>query len=152
MTILNDDIVKELLAAMDTHNAVALFLIDKLIAETDQPDKMEIESGDYFYIQNTSLFNGQEILSDDWRFDVHGEHCRFENNTTGQVIEVALGDRDSVGDLDPYFFYHFLATTENLKHLAKYFDIPFHDTLAYFEALEEQGLLTRISRIQFRKR
>ena len=76
--------------------------------------------------------NRQENLSDTWWFDVHGEHCMFKNLTTGQILEVSLGDKESIVNLDPYFFYNFLETTANLKHLTKYFKNPFSDTLNFF--------------------
>lgn len=151
MTKLSNEIVEELLKAMDNYQTIAERLIDKLIAETDQPEKIEIAVGHYYEIQNTELLNGQENLSDNWWFDVHGEHCMFENLTTGQVLEVSLGDKDSVRNLDPYFFYNFLKTTEKFKHLIKYFDNPFKDTLDLFEELEQQKILTHIYGVQYRK-
>lgn len=77
---------------MDKYKSMAQQLIDKLIAETNQPEKIEIEAGHYYKIQNAELLNTQEILSGNWWFDVHGEHCRFENLTTGQILEVSLGN------------------------------------------------------------
>lgn len=151
MTKLTKNIVDELLTAMDNYKTIAELLIDKLITETDQPEKAEIQAGNYFDIQNADLLNGKENLSDNWCFDVHGEHCMFENLTTGQILEVSLGDKESVGNLDPYFFYSFLKTTVNLKHLTKYFDHPFNDMLVLFEDLQRQKLLTHINGVQFRK-
>jgi hypothetical protein len=122
-----------------------------LITETEQPKKSEIEAGNYYEIQNGKLLNRQEYLSDNWLFDVHGEHCMFENLTTGQILEVSLGDKESVGNLDPYFFYNFLKTTANLQHLTKHFDNPFKDTLDLFEKLQQQKILTHINGVQFKK-
>jgi len=151
MTKLTKNIVDELLPAMDNYKTIAQRLIDKLITETEQPEKLEIEAGNYSEIQNGKLLNRQENLSDNWWFDVHGEHCMFENLTTGQILEVSLGDKESVGNLDPYFFYNFLKTTANLKHLTKYFDNPFEDTLDLFEELQRQKILIHINGVQFRK-
>jgi hypothetical protein len=151
MTELPKDMVSELLTAMDNYKAIAQLLIEKLLTETDQPEKKEIEAGNYDEIQNADLLSGQENLSGNWWFDVHGEHCMFENLTTGQIIEVSISDKDSVENLDPYFFHNFLKTTETLKHLAKYFGNPFNDTLYFFEELERQKILTKICGVQFRK-
>lgn len=151
MAEFTNDIVNELLTAMDDFHSIAQKLINKLINETDQPEKAEIEAGHYYEIRNADLLNGQKNLSDNWWFDVHGEHCLFKNSTTGQTLEVSLGDKDSIANLDPYFFFDFLRTTEKFKHLTVYFANPFKDTLDFFEELERQKMLTRVYGIQFRK-
>jgi hypothetical protein len=151
MTELTSDIEQELLKAMDYYKTIAQLLIDKLITETDQPEKAEIQAGHYFEIQNADLFNGQENLSDDWWFDVHGEHCLFRNLITGQTLEVSLGNEESIANLDPYFFYNFLETTENFRHLTKYFKNPFNDTLNLFKKLEKKQKMVNIYGVNFRK-
>lgn len=151
MTELTSDIEKELLKAMDDYKTIAQLLIDKLITETDQPEKAEIQAGRYFEIQNADLLNGQENLSDNWWFDVHGEHCLFKNLITGQTLEVSLGNKESIANLDPYFFYNFLETTENFRHLTKYFKNPFNDTLNLFKKLEKKQKMVNIYGVNFRK-
>ncbi len=61
----------------------------------------------YYLIENSELISGEKYLSDNWDYDVHGEHCLFENSITGQRLEVSLGDKKSLGNLDPYFFMTF---------------------------------------------
>lgn len=151
MNELTNDIEKELVSAIDDFITIAHQLIDKLIRETDQPEKSEIEAGHYYEIQNADLFNGQTNLSDNWWFDVHGEHCLFKNMITNQTLEVSLGNKESIGNLDPYFFYHFLETTEKFKHLTCYFEDPFSDTLAFFEKLTQINILTHTHGVHFRK-
>ncbi|RZJ53653.1 MAG: hypothetical protein EOO44_07845, partial [Flavobacterium sp.] len=133
MTSLSQETKTELLLAMDIFKSLATLLIDKLIAETDQPQKDKIKEGHYYEIENADLFNGNENLSENWYFNVHGEHCLFENIITGQSLEVSLGNKESIGNLDPYFFYEFLRTTSNLKHLTDYFKNPFSDMLRVFK-------------------
>jgi hypothetical protein len=53
----------------------------------------------------------------DWRYFVHGYHCGFENNKTGQLIEVPLVFGLEFGDLDPYFFTKFIKSTSNYNPL-----------------------------------
>lgn len=151
MTELTNDIERELLKAMDNYKTIAQLLIDKLITETDQPEKAEIQAGHYFEIQNADLLNGQENLSDNWWFNVHGEHCMFKNLTTGQILEVSLGDKESIANLDPYFFYNFLETTDDFKHLTKYFKNPFNDTLNFFEKLVKEQKMINVYDVNFRK-
>lgn len=151
MIDINDGIVSELFLAMDTHKVIAQQLIDKLIAETNQPNKTKIAKGHYDSIQNAELFSKQKYLSGGWSFNVHGEHCLFENVITNQKLEVSLLDKASVGNLDPYFFYNFLKTIESFKHLTQYLGHPFKGTYEFFEDLEKKQLLTRISGVQFRR-
>ena len=151
MTEFTKDIEQELLTAMDNYKAIAEQLIDKLISETDQPQKIEVETGHYYEIQNADLITGLENLSGNWRFDVHGEHCMFKNLITGQALEVSLGNKESIGNLDPCFFYNFLKTSENFKHLTKYFDNPFSDTLDFFKKLEREQRMTNVYGVEFRK-
>ncbi|MFW2172431.1 DUF6896 domain-containing protein [Acinetobacter guillouiae] len=142
MIDLTSDVEQELLTAMDNYKAIAEVLIDKLITETDQPEKEKINAGHYYEIQDADFLNGQKTLSEDWSFFVHGEHCMFENLITGQILEVSLGNKESIGNLDPYFFYNFLKTTFEFNHLTKYFVNPFSSTLDFFEKLERQKILT----------
>lgn len=151
MAELSKEITSELLIAIDSYRMIAEQLLDTLIAETSQPQKEEIRKGNYYEIQNAPLLNGKETLSDNWYFEVHGEHCMFKSLITEQVIEVFLSTKESTGDLDPFFFHNFLSTTNNFKHLAVYFKKPFHDTLAFFEDLERQKLLVRVDRVRFRR-
>ncbi|MGM1050677.1 MAG: DUF6896 domain-containing protein [Bacillota bacterium] len=104
MNSLTKETMDELLAAMDTYKAIAQELIDKLISETNQPEKSEIIKGGYYLLSNAELLNGEEHLTGNWYFDVHGEHCMFENLETGQKLEVSLGSTDDIGNVDPYFF------------------------------------------------
>lgn len=112
MMQLPNHIIDEILTAMDDYKAIAQLLINKLITETDQPEKIKIAAGHYYEIQNSTFLNGQESLSENWRFDIHGEHCKFRNIITDQTLEVSLGDKDSIANLDPYFFHRFLESTE----------------------------------------
>ncbi len=151
MAAITTEIRDELIVAMDHFKILSKQLIDKLIAETDQPQKLEIAKGHYYEIENAELLNGEENLSDNWYFDVHGEHCLFKNLITKQTLEVSLGDEESIGNLDPAFFYHFLETTIEFKHLTAHLGHPFNGTLKVFTELEEQNLLEHISGVQFRK-
>jgi hypothetical protein len=151
MVNLSSDAVAELLAAMDEHQALAAQLIDKLLRETDQPEKTAIAQGHYHEIQNADLLNGRTTLSDSWRYDVHGEHCLFQNTITGQTLEVSLGTEASITNLDPYFCHQFLRSTEPLRHLAAHFPCPFADMLVFFEELAQQRVLVQLHGVAFRR-
>ncbi|MDK8179583.1 hypothetical protein [Paenibacillus sp. UMB4589-SE434] len=151
MNTLTNETMDELLAAMDTYKVIAQELIDKLILETNQSEKSEIIKGSYYLLSNAELLNGEEHLTGNWYYDVHGEHCMFENVETGQKLEVSLGRIDDIGNMDPYFFYDFLKSTKKFKHLIEYFGNPFGDMLNFFEVLEKQKMLMNIHGVEYRK-
>ncbi|WP_245838411.1 hypothetical protein NSQ20_24185 [Paenibacillus sp. FSL K6-1122] len=91
MKSITQEITEELLAVMDMYQRIAGQLIDQLILETDQPDRAEILEGAYHLLSNADVIHGEEELTGNWYFDVHGEHCMFKNTKTGQTIEVFLG-------------------------------------------------------------
>ncbi|KFF10826.1 DUF6896 domain-containing protein [Flavobacterium hydatis] len=151
MKTLQNEIIIELLNAMDEFETIAEQLINKVITETKQPEIEAIKNGDYYEIENADFLNNQNTLSDNWYYDVHGEHCLFENTITGQTLEVSLGHKEHIANLDPYFFYNFLKTTKHFTHLTKHFESPFKDMLDLFEDLEQRKLLKHIYRIGYRK-
>lgn len=52
-----------------------------------------------------------------WRYSAHGFHCGFDNLKTKQAIEVPLIFGLEFGDLDPYFFTHFIKSTPKYQPL-----------------------------------
>ncbi|CAM3012667.1 hypothetical protein HP548_26935 [Paenibacillus taichungensis] len=151
MHALTKETTDTLLEAMETYKRVAQELIDKLISETSQAEKSEIIDGAYHLLSNEEVLNGEEYLSGNWHFDVHGEHCMFENAETGQTLEVSLGSKNDVGNMDPYFFYNFLKSTANYEHLIAYFENPFGDMLNLFERLAAQNVLIHVHGVEYRK-
>lgn len=142
---------QELLFAMDDYNVTSRLLMDKLIAETNQPEKEKIAAGHYYEIEEADLLNGAETLSDNWWFEVHGEHCFFQNLKTKQQLEVYLGNRESVSNLDPIFFFNFLKTTEKWEYLVQYFENPFADMLNFFEEMVQIHKMENVGGLNFRK-
>lgn len=151
MKSITQEITEELLMAMDMYKRIARQLIDQLILETDQPDREEILAGAYHLLSNADVIHGEEKLTGNWYFDVHGEHCMFKNTETGQTLEVFLGSPADVGNMDPYFFYNFIKTTPELAHLTSYFENPFKDMLDLFERLEAEHLLIHVHGVAYRK-
>ncbi|MDW7690819.1 hypothetical protein R9C00_21325 [Flammeovirgaceae bacterium SG7u.111] len=151
MNIITEEIEHELIKAMDTFVLTARMLIQKLIIETSQPEIERVKRGEYHLIEDAELLNGKDTLNDSWDFFIHGEHCLFENRVTGQKIEVSLGDHEFIENLDPYFFYDFLRTTESLHHLTQYFEDSFSSVLDFFNSLVNKGCMVRIYKNEYRK-
>jgi hypothetical protein len=59
-----------------------------------------------------------ETLSPDWSADEHGEHCRFENRVTGQVVEAPFANPILLKHVDPYFFALFVKSTHSFGSVA----------------------------------
>ncbi|WP_339310414.1 hypothetical protein NZ043_01880 [Paenibacillus sp. FSL k6-2145] len=151
MKAITQEITEELLAVMDMYQRIARQLIDQLILETDQPDRTAILEGAYHLLSNADVIHGEEELTGNWYFDVHGEHCMFKNTKTGQTLEVFLGSPEDVGNMDPYFFYNFIKTTPELAYLTSYFENPFKDMLDFFEHLEAEHVLIHVHGVAYRK-
>ena len=54
---------------------------------------------------------------ENWEYFVHGFHCGFKNNKSGQIIEVPLVFGQEFGDLDPYFFTKYIKSTPSYQPL-----------------------------------
>lgn len=82
---------------------------------------------------------------EDWRYFVHGFHCGFENNKTGQIIEVPLVFGQEFGDLDPYFFSKFIKSTPKYKPLPVDIFEDYADGVRINERMLSLGKFERIS-------
>lgn len=80
-----------------------------------------------------------------WRYFVHGFHCGFENNKTGQLIEVPLVFGFEFGDLDPYFFSKFIKSTPNYRPLPVDIFEDYADGVRISERMISLGKFERIS-------
>jgi hypothetical protein len=59
-----------------------------------------------------------------WSLAPHGPHCRFENESSGEVVEADLRDPDAV---DPYFLLEFARTSGRHPAVAEACVEGFHD-------------------------
>lgn len=66
-------------------------------------------------------------LSDQWSSARHGGHRRFENRSTGQIIEAPLCSEPDPSQVDPYFFAVFVKSTSGLEVVAEMLNNDFHD-------------------------
>jgi len=146
---LKKETINELLQAINEHVELAHYLINKLVTETIENNKEEIKNGAYWMIENC---HETDRLSEGWDYDVHGEHCDFINIITGQEIVVSLGENKWIENIDPYFFYNFLKTSREYKHLTKYFEENSYAKMCdLFEKLEKEGKIQHLDRNEWRK-
>ena len=74
-------------------------------------------------------------LAAEWDAGEHGEHCRFEHEQTGQIVEAPIGEVRELREVDPYFFGLFVETTRGLEVVAELIADPFHDTARILDVL-----------------
>lgn len=89
-------------------------LLHKLVNKLDLKLNKEFPMQTFNELKRDGRSNGNV---EGWRYSVHGFHCGFENNKTGQIIEVPLVFGQEFGDLDPYFFSKFIKSTPKYKPL-----------------------------------
>jgi hypothetical protein len=77
------------------------------------------------------------ILSQDWRTDVHGGHCRFLNRRTGQVVEAPLREWVDPKRVDPYFFAKFVRTTSGFEPIAELLTHDYHDAARILDVVSD---------------
>lgn len=82
---------------------------------------------------------------ENWRYFIHGFHCGFENNKTGQIIEVPLVFGQEFGDLDPYFFSKFIKSTPKYKPLPVEIFEEYADGVRINERMLSHGKFKRIN-------
>jgi hypothetical protein len=68
--------------------------------------------------------NADDAGPDGWSLYPHGEHCRFENEVTGEVVEAGIHDP---GRIDPYFLLEYARTTGRHHAVADVCLEGFHD-------------------------
>jgi hypothetical protein len=88
-------------------------------------------------------------LDSEWDYRFHGTECRFTHRKTGQQIEALLSFNGEFGVLDPYFFYHFLKSTDRFKPLANMFLDSFHCPGRAIDMLFESGYLREVRHTWF---
>jgi hypothetical protein len=80
-------------------------------------------------------------LPREWWSDEHGEHCRFENWRTGQVVDAPFWESAERFPVDPYFFALFVKTTAGLESVAELIESEFHDGVRILEVVESDAPL-----------
>jgi hypothetical protein len=56
-------------------------------------------------------------LKSNWKYQFHGDACRFDNTVTGQFLDIKINRKGNYGVIDDYYLFKFVETTEELKHI-----------------------------------
>lgn len=102
---------------------------------------------DFPLVTFNGLKSGKHIKGkmDDWTYFVHGFHCGFKNDTTGQDIEVPLIFSLEFGVLDPYFFSRYIKSTPEYHPLPVEIFEDFADGCRINDKMVLLGKFERIS-------
>jgi hypothetical protein len=109
--------------------------------------KLRVTIAPSFPLQTFNQLKGgkQNGVMDEWSYFIHGFHCGFNNQKTGQSIEVPLVFGLEFGDLDPYFFTNFINTTPDYKPLPVRLFEPYDDGVRINEKMLAIGKFEIIS-------
>jgi hypothetical protein len=106
-------ILRVLQLASDADAAAVLPALTMLVAEFREVAGALVEQ-----------LNAGDAGPDGWSLFPHGEHCRFENEATGEVVEADIHDP---GRIDPYFLLEYARTTGRHHAVADVCLEGFHD-------------------------
>lgn len=115
----------------------------KILGETYQINPFE--GRELFDLKRKSRSNRQRgKVNDEWNFWFHGGECQFENQKTGQIVEIVITNGSEFGGLNSYFFLQYLKTTPKFEMLANFFSDDSKAVTKALNLLEDLGSLERI--------
>lgn len=95
---------------------------------------------DYITVNNV-LFENKEIdrnIIKNWQLiDEHGEHNRYENLKTKQILEASVYPINNIQNIDPYFLCEFIKTSESYPELKAIIKHDFHDSCRILEFIQD---------------
>ena len=102
-------------------------VVDKAIVDANSS---QIRAAAKAYVQSCEDLTEQSVsgrLAPEWSFYDHGEHRRFENSKTGQVVDSPWSGSHIGLRIDPFFFAEFVKTTPDQQLVAGFIKHDFHD-------------------------
>lgn len=99
---------------------------------------------DYLDMSRMLLNNKQTDKLEDWELtDEHGEHNRYENIKTGQILETCSYQMTNFNSIDPYFWGVFIKTSTRYPELREMINSEFHDSQRIMEFVEKNNELKK---------
>ena len=72
---------------------------------------------DKLITRTNNLWKGS--INGEWNYQFHGDACKFENNESGQVVDVKINRNGNYGTIHNFGLLHFIETTQSLRHILK---------------------------------
>ena len=79
-----------------------------------------------------------DTVSPDWDSRVHGNHRRFENTITGQIVEAPLSGPPRPSEVDPYFYAIYIKSSNEFPSIIKLIEDDFHDAAKILDIILEE--------------
>lgn len=93
---------------------------------------------DYLDISRMLLNADPTNTFKDWELmEEHGEHNRYENIQTGQILETCSFPMTHFNHIDPYFWGLFIKTSTNHQDLKEMIKSEFHNALRILDFVEK---------------
>ncbi len=95
------------------------------------------EASDYVTLFNELMdeLETDPKISKAWNIFRHGQHIRFINKNSGQIVEVPVLGISRIIEVDPYFWGHFVESTEKYSSINRLIKDKFHDSARILEHL-----------------
>ncbi|WP_040253206.1 DUF6896 domain-containing protein [Psychroserpens mesophilus] len=93
---------------------------NKLIEMLANEFELNLENKDPFnklITRSNNLWKGS--INGKWNYQFHGDACRFENNESGQVVDIKINRNGNYGTIHNFGLLHFIETTQSLSHILK---------------------------------
>jgi len=92
---------------------------------------------DYINLCNELIkdFGTNPKTSEEWDTFRHGEHIRFTNKNSGQIVEVPVFGISRINEVDPYFWGEFIESTEKYNAINNLIQHTFHDSARILDNL-----------------
>jgi len=74
-------------------------------------------------------------ISKEWHTFRHGQHIRFTNKKSEQIVEVPILGISKISQVDPYFWGEFIASTEKYNSINNLIEHTFHDSARILDYL-----------------
>lgn len=119
----------------------------QLLSNTFDLDLKESNPLGKLIIRNNNLWKGN--LEENWKYQFHGDACKFENIKTKQLVDVKVNRKGNWGTISNFYLFKFIETTDSLKHLFQVINSE-RKVIELLDEMEKEGVLIDIGEPYFR--
>ena len=97
--------------------------------------------------RKNNLWDGH--LEGSWKYQFHGDACKFENLQTKQLVDVKINRKGHWGVISNFYLFKFIETTDSLKHVYQIIDSE-GQVIELLEEMQKDGVLIDIGEPHFK--
>lgn len=98
-------------------------------------------------IRQNNLWKGK--LDKNWKYQFHGDACKFENMVTEQIVDIKINRRENWGAITNFYLLKFIETTDSLKHVFQLINSE-KQIMNLLEEMQKERILINIGEQNFR--